>query len=70
MNINIPFTEAIPSGYLQIRFKVVDGRYITNNASSANNNVCKQIEGPLFDGTSLFAFVNISNMYKTIKVEW
>lgn len=68
--VEIPFTEAIDSGYLQIRFKVAYGEYITINSSAVGSKECKQIEGPMFDGTCLFAFINKSKLHTSIKLEW
>ena len=68
--VEIPFTEAIDSGYLQIRFKVAYGEYITINSSAVGSKECKQIEGPMFDGTCLFAFINKSKLHSSIKLEW
>lgn len=68
--VEIPFTEAIDSGYLQIRFKVAYGEYITINSGAVGSKECKQIEGPLFDGTCLFAFINKSKLHSSIKLEW
>ena len=70
ISVEIPFTEAIDSGYLQIRLKVAYGEYITVNSSAVGSNECKQIEGPMFDGTCLFAFINISEVLTSVKLEW
>ena len=70
VSVEIPFTEAIDSGYLQIRLKVAYGEYITVNSSAVGSNECKQIEGPMFDGTCLFAFINISEVLTSVKLEW
>lgn len=70
INVDIPFTEAIDSGYLQIRLKVAYGEYITINSSAVGSSECKQIDGPLFDGTCLFAFINISEKLTSVKLEW
>jgi hypothetical protein len=70
VSVEIPFTEAIDSGYLQIRFKVAYGEYITINSSAVGSTECKQIEGPMFDGTCLFAFINISEKLTSVKLEW
>ena len=70
ISVEIPFTEAIDSGHLQIRFKVAYGEYITINSDAVGSNECKEIKDPLFDGTSLFAFVNISEVLTSVKLEW
>ena len=70
ITVEIPFTEAIDSGYLQIRLKVAYGEYITVNSSAVGSNECKKIDGPLFDGTCLFAFINISEVLTSVKLEW
>ena len=67
--VEIPFTAAIDSGYLQIRFKVAYGQYITYN-NSTYQATCKELEGPMFDGTCLFAFINKSKLHTSIKLEW
>ena len=73
VSVEIPFTQEIKSGYLQFRLKVVDGTMITinkNTTTATELATCKSITAPLFDGTCLFAFVNISKLYTSVKVEW
>lgn len=67
--VKVTFKQAIPSGMMQLRFKVADGSKITNN-SSTYNTTTKVIEKPIADGTCLFAFVNKSGNNRSIKVEW
>lgn len=66
--VKIPFTQEIASGYFQIRMTVAYGQYITTNSATVGE--CKEISEPLFDGTSLFAFINKAKDYSSIKVEW
>lgn len=68
ITVEIPLTQEIKSGYIQFRLKVAYGQYITTPSATVGD--CKELETPLFDGTCLFAFVNISEVYTSIKVEW
>jgi hypothetical protein len=66
--VELPLTQEIKSGYIQFRLKVAYGQYITTNSATVGE--CKELDAPLFDGTCLFAFINISEVYTSIKVEW
>ena len=73
VSVEIPFTQEIKSGYLQFRLKVADGALVTINENTTDAEklkTCKQITAPVFDGNYLFAFVNISKLYTSVKVEW
>lgn len=80
INVDIPFTQAIESGYLQIRLTVADGTMITYNANVTDNRVkeCRTLAAPgeVKDsnktdiGSTLFAFVNISEVMTSVKIEW
>lgn len=80
INVDIPFTQAIESGYLQIRLTVADGTMITYNANVTDNRVkeCRTLVAPgevegsnkTDIGSTLFAFVNKSEVMTSIKLEW
>lgn len=69
--VELPFTQAIKSGKLIIRFKVAYGQYITWN-NKTEKVKCKEVEKPqdIKSDDPLFAFVNKSGKYNAITVEW
>ncbi len=67
--VNMPLEHEIKSGYIHIRMKVADGRYITVPSSTYSTS-CQEKAAPTTDGTTLFAFVNKSGMTKAISIEW
>ena len=67
--VKMTLEHEIKSGYIHIRMKVADGRYITNPASTYSTS-CQEKAVPTTDGTCLFAFVNKSGKTGAISIEW
>jgi len=67
--VNFQLENGIKSGYIKIRMKVVDGRYVTN-PSGTYSTTCQEKSEPTTNGTSLFAFVNKSGKTPAVSIEW
>lgn len=67
--VKMLFENEIPSGHIRIRMKVAYGQYITNPSATFSNS-CTEVSAPRLDGSSLFAFVNMSGKINSLKIEW
>ena len=70
MTHTMTLENPIRSGYIRVRFVCASGEYTTAAVSEAGNNTCYNVKNCAYDGSHLFAFVNIDDICKAVTISW
>ena len=70
MTHTMTLANQIRSGYIRIRFVCAAGEYTTAAVSSEGDNKCYQIPKCVYDGSHMFALVNIDDICKAVTISW
>ena len=70
MTHTMTLENQIRSGYIRIRFVCAAGEYTTAAVSTTGDNKCYQIPKCVYDGSHMFALVNIDDICKAVTISW
>lgn len=70
MTHTMTLENQIRSGYIRIRFVCAAGEYTTAAVSTTGDNKCYQIPKCVYDGSHMFALVNIDDICKAVSISW
>ena len=70
MTHTMTLANQIRSGYIRIRFVCAAGEYTTAAVSGVGDNKCYQIPKCVYDGSHMFALVNIDDICKAVTISW
>ena len=70
MTHTMTLANQIRSGYIRVRFVCASGAYTTAAVSSTGDNKCYEIPKCVYDGSHMFALVNIDDICKAVSISW